>query len=278
MGNMTKTRCGSLAVASIMVAIALARCNDSPIAPTESDPPRAEGSAPIACFTTEPDPPEIAARESVMLDASCSITVGSAASFQWELGDGQSATGRSVEARYRRSGEYTVKLSVSDRGVTSEMTTQVRVRQRPKACFVYQQVIENDPEPCTVAFDATCSSGSVKEYRWFFEGGLRPDIPLPDTNITTTEPQITYSWGLDEECFSFRHFDRIVRLTVVDEGGTTDTHEETIVFSTPILRPYSADSERQPWTSTTTDPVRRLTEDLRRFWDHRPMARGFTDL
>jgi hypothetical protein len=105
-----------------------------------------------------------------------------------------------------------------------------------KACFVYHQVMNGDPEPCTVAFDATCSAGTMKEYRWFFEGGLRPDLPLPDTNITTTEPQITYSWGLDEECFSFRHFDRIVRLTVVDEGGATDTHEETVVFNVPILR------------------------------------------
>jgi hypothetical protein len=90
--------------------------------------------------------------------------------------------------------------------------------------------------PCTVAFDATCSAGEMNEYRWFFEGGLRPDLPLPDTNITTNQPQITYSWGRDEECFSFRHFDRIVRLTVVDGAGATDTHEETIVFSVPVLR------------------------------------------
>jgi hypothetical protein len=106
-----------------------------------------------------------------------------------------------------------------------------------KACFVYHQVLEGDPEPCTVEFDATCSTGTMTEYRWFFEGGPRPDFPLPDTNITTNEAQITYSWGRDEECMSFRHFDRIVRLTVVDEGGATDTQEETVVFSVPILRP-----------------------------------------
>ncbi len=240
MGNTTQTRRRTFGVVSIMVVVALARCNDSPIAPTESDTidqMRTEVPAPVACFTTEPNPPEIAARESITLDASCSTNVGSAASFQWELGDGQTATGRSVEARYRWSGEYTVKLTVHDRGGTSETTTLVRVRQRPKACFVYHQILEGDPEPCTVAFDATCSLGSVKEYRWFFEGGLRPDLPLPDANIVTKEPQITYSWGRDEECFSFRPFDRLVRLTVVDEGGTTDEHEETVVFWTPILRP-----------------------------------------
>ena len=129
-----------------------------------------------------------------------------------------------------------VRLSVGGGGGSSEATIQVRVRRGPEACFVYRQILEDDPEPCTVAFDATCSAGAVVEYRWFFEGGPRPDLPLPDTNITTTEPTITYSWGRDEECFSFRPFDRIVRLTVVDEGGATDSHEETVVFTTPILK------------------------------------------
>ena len=241
MGNTTKTRRWALAVASIMVALVLARCDDDlPGAPTESvtvTQAGVEGPVPVACFTTEPNPPEVAALEAITLDAGCSANVASAASFQWDLGDGRSATGRRVETRYRRSGEYTVRLSVHDRGATSEALAQVRVGQGPKACFVHHQILENDPEPCTVSFDATCSSGSVKEFRWFFEGGRRPDLPLPDTNITTNEPQITYSWGWDEECFSFRPFDRLVRLTVVDASGATDTHEETVVFSTPTLRP-----------------------------------------
>jgi len=167
MANKIRIRHLGLAAASFMVALALARCNDSPTAPT----------APVA----------------------------------------------------------PVVPVVEDNGAPVEVPQPTNPSSL-KACFVYHQVMNGDPEPCTVAFDATCSAGTMKEYRWFFEGGLRPDLPLPDTNITTTEPQITYSWGLDEECFSFRHFDRIVRLTVVDEGGATDTHEETVVFNVPILR------------------------------------------
>ncbi len=230
----------SLTLAALLVGLSLARCNDMPSGSTDvvaGTGSQGDGAAPVACFTTKPDPPEVAAQEPITLDASCSANVGPDASFSWNLGDGRSASGRIVEAQYRRSGEYTITLTVQDGGRTSEATEQVRVRSRVTACFVYRQILEGDPEPCTVAFDASCSTGAIREYRWFFEGGPRPDLPLPDTTITTTEPQITYSWGRDEECFSFRPFDRIVRLTVVDEGGSSDEHEETVVFSTPILKP-----------------------------------------
>jgi hypothetical protein len=238
MGNTTSTRRWALYVASVVAAVAFASCNDLPSAPTDDDTTEAgaEGPAPVACISTVPDPPDVAPRESITLDASCSTDVGPGASFEWDLGDGRSTTGQTVEALYSSAGEYTVRLSIQDGGASSEATAQIRVRPRPDACFVHQQIIENDPEPCTVRFDATCSTGSIVEYRWFFEGGPRPDLPLPDTNITTSEPQITYSWGRDGECFSFRPFDRLVRLTVVDEAGATDSHEETVVFTVPVLR------------------------------------------
>jgi hypothetical protein len=54
--------------------------------------------------------------------------------------------------------------------------------------------------------------------------------------VTTKDPHITHSWGGDIECIGFRPFQRIVRLTVVDEGGATDTHEETVLFRVPLLR------------------------------------------
>jgi chitinase len=239
MGRTKRSRALALEVASILALLALARCHDLPVAPTESNGNgglRTEGATSVACFTTEPDPPEVAAREPIVLDAGCSVGIDEGAVFEWDLGDGRSATGQRVEARYRESGEFTVTLRVRDRGAMSETNSRVRIRPRPNACFVFHQVLENDPDPCTVAFDASCSSGSIAEYRWFFEGGPRPDLPLPDTNVATHDPEIIYSWGRDEECFTFRPFDRIVRLTVVDDRGATDVQEETVVFRTPILR------------------------------------------
>jgi len=225
----------------LIFTVALARCDDSPSAPTGSDSINragSEGPSPVACITTDPNPPEVAALETVVLDAGCSANVGAAASYEWDLGDGRRATGSSVEARYRRSGEFTVRLNVRDRGATSEATAQVRVRQRAKACFTFSQVMATESEePCTVTFDATCSEGSVKEYRWFFEAGVPADVPIPDPNVDTNGPRIVHSWRQDMECFAFRPFDRLVRLTVVDEGGATDSHEETVEFAVPFLRP-----------------------------------------
>jgi PKD repeat protein len=176
----------------------------------------------------------------LILDAGCSTNVGSAASYRWDLGDGRSATGSRVEARYRRSGEFTVRLSVQDREVTSEATAEIHVRKRPEACFLFHQVLANESEePCTAVFDATCSEGSVKEYRWVFEGGARAGDPPQgpkDTNVTTREPHVLHSWREEIECVAFRPFRRLVRLTVVDDGGATDTHEETVLFAVPMLR------------------------------------------
>jgi hypothetical protein len=228
----------SLVFAGLLVAF-LAGCNDDlPTASAQADVGSgSQMGPPVACFSTEPDPAEVGIQQPITLDAACSTNVDSNATFTWSVGDDRTMTGRRIEVQYRRSGDYTVTLRVSSGGNTSEATKQVRVHPNAQACFVHHQILGQESEQCTVAFDASCSAGAIREYRWFFEGGPRPDIPLPDTTITTREPRITYSWGRDEECFSFRPFDRIVRLTVVDESGATDEHEETVAFTTSSLKP-----------------------------------------
>jgi PKD domain len=218
-------------------------CQDSPSSPTAGLPkaPSADASAaaPVACFTTSPDPAVIDTGESISLDAGCSENVTSVTGFRWALGDGRTEGGRTIEVSYRRPGDYVIELSLVDGGMTSAstvtVTVTVHVRARLEACFTYQQVIDGT-SPCTVEFDATCSSGDVREYRWFFEGGPFPPDSLPDVQTTTTEPGIRYSWAFDKECFAFRPFERTVRLTVVDGNGFTDTHEEVVRFGVPFLR------------------------------------------
>jgi PKD domain len=191
-----------------------------------------------ACFTTTPDPPVVDAGETIALNAGCSETAGEA-SFEWELGDGRTHSGRSLEVRYQRAGTYEVQLTLNANGQRSTMDEEIVVRPRPVACFTYEQVLADDqkPTPCTMIFRATCSEGDVQEYRWFFEGSPFPPYPPPDKNITTTEPTLRNSWFEDPECVVFRPFEKTVRLTVVDDRGITDTREERVLFRVPLSRP-----------------------------------------
>ena len=71
-----------------------------------NDPPR-------AIFTASPT--SVSVGESVSLDAGTSSDLdGSIANYEWDLGDGSDATGRTVRHRYARPGIYTVGLTVTD--------------------------------------------------------------------------------------------------------------------------------------------------------------------
>lgn len=55
---------------------------------------------------------------------------GSIASYEWDLGDGSTATGPGVEHTYDAAGEYTVTLTVTDdQGAEAHATSQLQVEQ-----------------------------------------------------------------------------------------------------------------------------------------------------
>jgi PKD domain len=213
-------------------------CGDTPTTPGTTSPPPPAAASPKACFTTVPNPPVVDVGQTIELDASCSENAGASPSFGWNLGNGQSASGRSVQAVYGEAANFTVQLTLDNGGQSSTMDKEVVVRPRPTACFAYEQLLGADggQSPCTIRFDSSCAGGDVAEYRWFFQGSPFPPSPPPDKNVTTAEPTIANSWSDDRECIAFRPFERKVSLTVVDERGITDTREETIQFRTPFLR------------------------------------------
>lgn len=218
-------------------------CHDSTLSPdsTPEDikaPP--SSSAPVgleACFTMEPDRPQVSEGETVTLDAACSERVTAEASYQWDLGDGRSRSGRRVQVQYRQPGDYVIRLVVQDRGVQSQADKELHVNAAEThaldACFEWQRIrLIANTLPCSVAFDASCSEGNIVEYRWLFSG----PPGFPDAHRTTTGPGIDYSWATDIECMYFRPFDRLVQLTVVDAGGGTATFEDLVHFDSPTLR------------------------------------------
>src|SRR4029079_4797229 len=72
-----------------------------------------EGQAVDACFTASPD--LRLAGTPVTLDASCSGGfAGKLTSFDWDFGDGASASGQQLQHTYASSGDFQVKLTVKD--------------------------------------------------------------------------------------------------------------------------------------------------------------------
>jgi len=216
-------------------------CNDSPMAPspTEPTPPVSGGAAssePTACFTTDPNPAEVMEGQVIALDAGCSTGVSSEATYQWQLGDGRTGIGRRIDVRYRGQGDYVVELRVEDHGMNSTAARELRVRAKLTACFDSQHLsLSEEMLPCSVSFDASCSEGTIREYRWFFEGS--PHSSDDDETVSTTGPEVEHTWSGNVECRFFRPFERMVRLTVVDSDGRTETIEQTVAF-THVLKSF----------------------------------------
>ncbi|MFD1686725.1 malectin domain-containing carbohydrate-binding protein [Halobellus litoreus] len=94
--------------------------------------------SPSAAFTASPSDP--ATGEQVSFDASGSTdSDGSIASYEWNFGDGTTASGASPSHTYESAGTYTVTLTVTDDdGATATATQQVTVSAPQTQQVVYR--------------------------------------------------------------------------------------------------------------------------------------------
>ncbi|AGN00771.1 glycoside hydrolase family protein [Salinarchaeum sp. Harcht-Bsk1] len=92
-------------------------------------------AAPTASFTNDPASPEPG--QTATFDASGSgDSDGSIASYEWEFGDGTTATGQTVDHTFASEGTYSVTLTVTDDdGATGTTTTDVSVTTGPSDEF-----------------------------------------------------------------------------------------------------------------------------------------------
>jgi PKD repeat protein len=196
--------------------------------PTPPDPTPLPNQAPVVVFNAIPATG--AAPLTVFLDASASEDVDSSiSSYAWDLGDGNTAAGVSIEHIYTDTGSYTVTLTVTDdQGATAQATQTVNViaetvgNEAPVAVFTAEPT--QGQAPLTVVFDGRGSSdvdGSITAYAWTFGDG---------ESAVGTQVEHSYEDGGDYT----------VTLTVVDDDGAIGTATADITVTAVNQAPIAA--------------------------------------
>ena len=147
----------------------VARFSVSPSNPGEDQDVIFDGSGSTASCIPDPADPNNASK--------CTPTSGAITSYQWDFGNGQTASGPRVTTRFPTRGTYNVRLVVTnDRGLSNSATQAVSVAgvANPSAAFdlspsgpgVNQQVF----------FDANASQAApgrtIARYDWNFGDGV----------------------------------------------------------------------------------------------------------
>lgn len=174
-------------------------------------------SQPTATFSFAPASPE--ASEPVSFDASASADDGTVDSYEWDFdGDGTiEQNGAQPEYTFETSGEYQVKLRVSNGAGESTETKTVSVNRSntpPTAAFTYTP--SNPTTADNIEFDASPSTDDegVAAYEWDFTGGEEVDA----TGQATT---YNFDTATDHE----------VVLTVRDGDGVTRSTSQTVTVT-----------------------------------------------
>ncbi|KLR60603.1 PDK repeat-containing protein [Actinobacteria bacterium IMCC26207] len=146
---------------------------------------------------------------------------GSIATYAWDLGNGQTATGPSAQAVFSSIGSYTVTLVVTDdRGATSTQTLTINVSADsniPPGAVISSDVVSGTA-PLQVNFNGSGSSdvdGTIATYAWNFGNGQNGSGVTPPA-ATYTLPG-TYT----------------ATLTVTDNKGATGSVSRTITVNRP---------------------------------------------
>lgn len=181
-------------------------------------------AGPAATFTTSVGSGK--APLGVAFDASASAdSDGTIATYEWDFGDGATATGATPLHTFSKPGSYSVNLQVTDDdgavGLTSRPVVVAPANVRPVAAASLSA--SSGKAPLAVTFDgagSTDADGSVVSYAWDFgDGGTASGA----TASHTFTDQST----------------RTVTLTVTDDDGATDQISRTVEVAPTNVAPVA---------------------------------------
>ena len=136
---------------------------------------------------------------------------GQVVSYNWNFGDGNTATGMIVTHTYTKGGKFAAGLTVTDNeGKSNKESVNIEVFHKPTARFTATPTL--GVTPLKVAFDASGSTdedGNIATYEWIFGDGS-----------SGQGPAVTYTYATGG-AFA-------VRLTVIDNDGFADTVYGTV--------------------------------------------------
>ena len=156
-----------------------------------------------------------------------SSSTGQIATYQWDFGDGSSATGKTISHSYTTAGAYTAKLTVANSaGQTSTAFTTITatasttpVPVTPPTAVLSSSTAAG-PAPLTVNFNGSgstaASTASIASYSWSFGDGSSATGASAAHTFTAAG---TYS----------------TTLTVTDSKGLTSSTSTPIVVTAPVV-------------------------------------------
>jgi PKD repeat protein len=160
---------------------------------------------------------EARTNSTVPFNASLSRSVDPASTkYYWDLGNGDNYTGAEATAIYNRSGEYTVRLTLSCLGFSANDSLTVNVTDNiPPVAYAGQNTTKRINETFTFRGSGTDADGWITSYFWDFGDGFTSNIQ--NATHAFTSPG-----------------DYAVVLTVQDNEGATGTHTIRVHVNQPL--------------------------------------------
>ena len=190
---------------------------------------------PVAVATASPN--ETYTYEDITFDASASYDPdGSIISYEWDFGDGTTASGAVVSHAYADDGTYTATLTVTDNyGAKNSTSVTVKVNNRAPSVSIAGPEVTSEGVEVQFEADASDIDGVIVAYEWDFGDGT-----------TASGAVVSHAYASAG--------DYTVRLTVTDDDGakTSATHGIRVLRNLPPVAVLEADKTEVETNETVT--------------------------